>query len=178
MLLFALLLQVQAADSVDSSLALRDFIARAAVANRAPPPNLMGYTARVESELALILRDSLGRELVGQIEQLAARAEWERSGRYDLHVVGFRSQSMGAPYSALTWTRMWTVPTLYGNRLLIGFNEGLAWQRDTAEVRRRAERAARATARAARDTSRDPYRVVHPLASDRERFYQIGRAHV
>jgi hypothetical protein len=170
-LLFALLLQVQAADSVYSSAALRDFIARAVVENRAPPPSLQGYRASVESEIALILRDSLGRELVGQIEQLAARAEWERSGRYDLHVVGFRAQSLGAPYSALTWTRMWTVPTLYGNRLLIGLNEGLAWQRDTAAARKRAERIAKLS----RDTTRDPYRVVHPLATDREKFYRFRR---
>jgi hypothetical protein len=168
-LLYAILLQVQAADPVYASPALREFVARAAIENRAPPPSLAGYTANVESEIALILRDSLGRELVGQIEQLASRAEWERNGRYDLHVVGFRSQSIGAPYSALTWTRMWTVPTLYGNRLLIGFNEGLAWKRDTAEVRRRAERAGKA----ARDTTRDPYRVVHPLSVDRDRFYRF-----
>jgi len=79
-----------------------------------------GYRATAETEFGFILRDSLGRESVGQIEQLAARAEWDRGGRYDLHVVGYRAQSLGAPYSALTFTRMYTVPTLYGSRLAIG----------------------------------------------------------
>src|SRR5256714_8332660 len=169
MLHVALFLQILAADSVYATRALNEFIARAALENRAPPASLFGYRAKVESELTLILRDSLGRELVGQVEQIAAGAEWEHTGRYDLHVVGFRSQSIGAPYSALTWTKMWTVPTLYGNRLLIGFNEGLAWQRDTAEVRKRAERAAKAR----RDTTREPYRIVHPLAIDRDRYYRF-----
>ena len=100
MLALALLLQIQVVDSAYATPALRDFVARAAVQNRAPPLSLSGYNATVETELALILRDSLGREIVGQLEQLAAKADWERSGLYELHVVGFRSQSLGAPYSA------------------------------------------------------------------------------
>jgi hypothetical protein len=91
-LALALLLQIQAADSVYATPALRDFVAKASLGNRAPAPSLAGYRATVETELALVLRDSVGREMVGQIEQLAAKAEWERSGRYDMHVVGFRSQ--------------------------------------------------------------------------------------
>src|ERR1051325_7719618 len=112
-------------NSVYSTLPLQQFITEAARSNRVPPLELKGYTAHVESELALILRDSLGRELVGQLEQLAARAEWDRGGRYELHVVGFRAQSAGAPYSALSWTRMYTVPTLYGSRLVLGVNDGV-----------------------------------------------------
>ena len=163
--MLALLLQLQA-DSVYATAALRDFVARAALANRAPPAELSGYSARVESELALVLRDSLGRELVGQIEQLAARAEWERTGTYELHVVGYRSQSMGAPYSALTFTRMYTVPTLYGNRLFVGMNDGLPrTRRDSAAL----------TKRRARDSlaGREPFRAVHPLSDDRDRYYRF-----
>jgi len=165
-LLVALLLQVHAVDSVYGTSALRDFITRAAVENRVPPPSLGGYVASVESELALILRDSLGRELVGQLEQLAARADWERGGRYDLHVVGYRSQSAGAPYSALTFTRTYTVPTLYGNRLMLGMNDNPpATRRDSTLIRRRA----------ARDTAagRERLRAVHPLAVDREQYYRF-----
>ena len=167
MLALALALQLQATDSVYATPALRDFIASAAVGNRAPPPALQGYRAHVESELALILRDSLGRELVGQIEQLAARADWKRDGQYDLHVVGFRSQSLGTPYSALTFTRMYTVPTLYGNRLVIGMNDGVArTRRDTVAARKRRDR----------DTAagRDPFRAVHPLAADRDKYYRFS----
>jgi hypothetical protein len=166
-LVFALFLQIQAADSVYSTPALRAFIERAAVQNRAPPLSLTGYNATVETELALILRDSLGRELVGQIEQLAARAEWERNGRYELRVVGFRSQSLGTPYSALTFTRMYTVPTLYGNRLIVGMNDGIARSRaDTAAARKRLQR----------DTAagRDRFRAIHPLAADRDSFYRFS----
>jgi hypothetical protein len=163
-LAFVLLLQVVAADTNYATAGLRDFVARAARENRAPPVELRGYTATVETELALILRDSIGRELVGQIEQLAARADWERDGRYDLHVVGFRSQSMGAPYSALTFTRMYTVPTLYGNRLVVGMNDGLPrTARDTAVARRAARRDSAA--------GRERFRAIHPLAADRDVYY-------
>ena len=166
MLALALLLQIQAADTNYSSAALREFVGRAAVQNRAPPLSLTGYNATVETELALILRDSLGREIVGQLEQLAAKADWERSGRYQLHVVGFRSQSLGTPYSALTFTRMYTVPTLYGNRLLIGMNDGIARTRSDSNAMRK---------RAQKDTAagRDPYRAIHPLASDRDHYYRF-----
>jgi hypothetical protein len=169
----ALVLQLQAAavpkapDSVYSTAALRDFIAKAAMGNRAPPRALKGYRANVESELALILRDSLGRELVGQIEQLAARADWKRDGRYDLHVVGFRSQSLGTPYSALTFTRMYTVPTLYGNRLVVGMNDGvLRTRRDTQAFRRRLDRDSA--------MGREQFRAVHPLAADRDKYYRFS----
>ena len=166
MFALALLLQLQAADSVYATAALREFVARAAIANRAPPVELSGYTAHVESELALVLRDSLGRELVGQIEQLAARAQWERSGSYELHVLGYRSQSTGTPYSALSFTRMYTVPTLYGNRLFVGMNDGLPrTRRDT--VARNKRRVRDSLAR------REPYRAVHPLAEDRDRYYRF-----
>ena len=167
MIVIALLLQVSAADSVHSTDALREFLARAAVENRAPPPELAGYNATVETELALILRDSIGREIVGQLEQLAALAHWQRaSGQYDLHVVGFRSQSLGAPYSALTFTRMYTVPTLYGSRLVIGMNDGLQPQRvDSAAVRR--------AVRKDSSEGRERYRAIHPLAMDRDRYYRF-----
>lgn len=166
MLVLALLLQVQATDSVYATAALRSFVARAAVENRAPPPALMGYSASVETELAFILRDSLGREDVGQIEQLAARAEWERSGRYDLHVVGYRAQSLGAPYSALTFTRMYTVPTLFGNRLAIGMNDGIPRTRADSNARRRILKEDSAA-------GRTPFRAVHPLATDRDDYYRF-----
>lgn len=167
MLLLALLLQIQAPDSAYATPALREFIGRAAAGNRAPPAELAGYAAKVESEIALILRDSLGRELVGQVEQLAARADWNRDGAYQVHVVGFRSQHLGSPYSALTFTRMYTVPTLYGNRLVIGMNDGLPRTReDTVRALRAAHRDSLA--------GRERFRAVHPLATDRDRYYRFS----
>ena len=168
MLGVALLLQLGlgSGDSTYASAALRDFVARAAAGNRAPPARLLGYEAAVESELAFILRDSLGRELTGQVEQLAARATWTREGTYDVHVVGYRSQTMGNPYSALTFTRMYSVPTLYGERLLLGLNDGVATSRPDSQARRK---------RAVRDSvqGRPRYRIVHPLAGDRDRYYRF-----
>jgi len=166
-LLLALLLQAQAIDSVYATTALRAFVNRAAIENLAPPRELMGYRAVAETEFGFILRDSLGRESVGQIEQLAARAEWDRGGRYDLHVVGYRAQSLGAPYSALTFTRMYTVPTLYGSRLAIGMNDGIPRNRADSNFRRRVQRDDSAA-------GRTPFRAVHPLAADRDKYYRFS----
>src|SRR3954468_5717947 len=107
-------------DSTYASPALRALIARAVVENRRPPEDFRSYTSRIESELSLLIRDTLGREHTAQVEQLAANASWNRDGRYDLHFVGYRSQSVGVPYSTLSIVRAWTVPSLYGNRLSLG----------------------------------------------------------
>src|SRR5215467_4625607 len=138
-----------ATDSVYSSAALRELVARASEENLHPPPGFQSYRSRIETELSLLVRDTLGREHTAQIEQFATSAEWTRDGRYDLHVIGYRSQSAGVPYSAVSIVQGWTVPSLYGNRLEFGayFNSR----------RRRA----------------DTLTAVHPFARDRDGYYRF-----
>jgi hypothetical protein len=124
-------------------------VAAAADSNRHPPRELRGYTSRVETEVGLIIRDSLGRENAGEIEQMTSRATWTRDGPYDLHVIGYRSQTVGVPYSSLTIVRGWTVPTLYGERLSLGAYMTRANRRDTLTV-------------------------VHPFAGDRKQYYRFS----
>src|SRR3569833_127540 len=102
------------ADSTYSTPALSALVAAAASANRRVPDSLAAYTSRIETETSLLIRDTLGREHTAEVEQLATAAHWDRSGQYDLHIVGYRSQSVGVPYSTLTMIRGWTVPSLYG----------------------------------------------------------------
>src|SRR3954471_4306704 len=90
-------------DSVYASPALRAFMGAAADANHLPPATLRGYRARVESELSLLVRDTLGREHAAQIEQLAMAATWKRADAYAVRVIGYRSQTVGVPYSALSF---------------------------------------------------------------------------
>jgi hypothetical protein len=137
------------ADSTYSSPALRDLIAAAAVANHEPPADLGGYRSHIETETSLILRDTLGRERSAEVEQLATRATWGRTGTYDLHIVGYRSQSVGVPYSTLSIVRAWTVPTLYGERLSMG-------------------------AYFTRANTSDTLTAVHPFAADRDRYYRFS----
>lgn len=150
-LAIVLLLQAGAGapDSTYASPALRAMVARVAAANHAPPPELRGYRSRIETEVALIIRDSVGREHAAEIEQMASLARWTRDGRYDLHVVGYRSQTVGVPYSSLTVVRGWTVPTLYGERLSLG-------------------------AYVARSNARDTLIAVHPFAADRDEYYRFA----
>lgn len=136
-------------DSNYSTPALRRMVAAAAVANRLPPIELHSYRSHIETELSLILRDTLGREHTAEVEQLATTAQWSRDGRYDLHVVGYRSQSVGVPYSTLSIVRAWTVPSLYGDRLSLG-------------------------AYFARSRTGDTLIAVHPFAPDRDRFYRFS----
>lgn len=153
MLTLLLLAQLAAGarvDSVYATPALREFVAATAAANREPPPELRGFDARVETEMSLMVRDTLGREHAAEIEQLASQAHWTRGGAYDLHVVGYRSQSIGVPYSILSIVRAWTVPALYGNRVLLGAS---------VTGRRRGS---------------DSLAAVHPFAADRDEFYTFS----
>ena len=159
MLAIALFAQLAAAvparPGAYESEALQQFVAEAAVANREPPPPLRGYRARLESELSFIIRDTLGREQATQIEQIASDARWSRSGTYAVHVLGYRTQSLGAPFSALSFVNGWTMPTLYGNRLDLGIEP-------VSNNQRRAPR------------GRDTIHAVHPLATDRDQYYRYG----
>lgn len=136
-------------DSTYSTPALRRMVAAAATANRIPPAALRAYQSHIETELSLILRDTLGREHTAEVEQVATTARWNRDGRYDLHVVGYRSQSVGVPYSTLSIVRAWTVPSLYGDRLSLG-------------------------AYLARSRTGDTLIAVHPFAPDRDDFYRFS----
>ncbi|HMA24201.1 MAG TPA: hypothetical protein VKP00_09400, partial [Gemmatimonadaceae bacterium] len=153
MLSFLICAQLAAAapqpDSVYSSVALREMVAAAAEANRRPPHELQAYRSHIETELALILRDTLGREHAAEIEQLASEAHWTRSERYELHIVGYRAQNVGVPYSTLSIVRGWTVPTLFGERLSFG-------------------------AYIAGPNRRDTLTAVHPFATDRDAFYRYS----
>ncbi len=132
-----------------SSPALKDLVAAASVANRIPPSALREYRSHIETEASLLIRDTLGREHTAEVEQMATRAEWTRDGRYDLHIIGYRSQSVGVPYSTLSLVRAWTVPVLYGERLSMGAY--------FAPSRKRS----------------DTLTAVHPFAADRDAFYRF-----
>ena len=76
-----------------------------------------------------------------EIEQVASEGRWTRDGRYELHIVGYRSQNIGVPYSTLSIVRAWTVPSLYGERLSLGayfaMTQPTRHHRRGASVRRR-----------------------------------------
>ncbi len=153
LLLFAQLATTH--DSGYSSDALRALVARAVGANHAPPPSFRGYRAHVETELSLLMRDTLGRERAAQLEQLASEIHWQPGKAYEMHVVGYRAQGLGSPISTLSFLRGWTEPSLFGERLRLG----ALFVGDTVR----------------RDSSRtDTLVVVHPFASDRDRFYRFS----
>jgi hypothetical protein len=157
LLLFA---QLSAAPNpVYSSDAVRELVTRAAIANRAPPVELRGYRARVESEFSINIRDTLGRERAGQIEQIASRVQWTRDGSYDMHVVGYRSQSLGSPVSTLSFVHGWTEPSLYGDRLQLGVQLGAPPDPKTGKPR---------------TGGGNWITAVHPFSYDRDRYYRFS----
>lgn len=152
LLVFAQLAAAQ--DSVYSSSALRTLVSEAAVANHAPPSGFRGYRAHVESELSLILRDTLGRERAAQLEQFASTLTWARGESYEMHVIGYRTQSLGSPVSTLSFVRGWTEPSLFGERLRLG----VQFVGDTTR----------------RDTTQSAIIAVHPFAADRDAHYRFS----
>ncbi|MEP6506649.1 MAG: hypothetical protein ABJC63_00375 [Gemmatimonadales bacterium] len=149
--------QITSTDSVYSSSRLRDFVSQAAIQNHAPPPEFRGYTAHVETEMSLLMRDTLGRERAAQIEQLASTVKWTRGSDYGMHVVGYRAQSLGPSISTLSFLTGWTEPSLYGERILLGAQ----FISDSARISKR-------------KASGDSLFAVHPFASDRDRYYRFS----
>ena len=86
---------------------------------------------------------------------MASDLAWERTGEFEQHVTGYRSQSLGPQFSSLGFFRnAWAVPSLYGNRLALLFG------RDSSSRPRRG-----------RKTGADDATswAIHPLADDREK---------
>ncbi|HET9426273.1 MAG TPA: hypothetical protein VFO55_12970 [Gemmatimonadaceae bacterium] len=145
-----------AADSLYATPALRTTIERAAATNRIVPPALAGYTAHLETEMALIIVDTLGRERTGQVEQMGGLARWDAENGFQAHIGGYRTQSTGVPISMAGLIRNWSIPMLYGQRLLLGLDFSTPPEEQPARVGQR----------------RDTLRAVHPFATDRERYYR------
>lgn len=159
-----------ATDSVYGSARVRALVTAAAANNRRVPAGLDAYDARVESEIALLLRRADGSaEGATSLEQVASSARWSRAGTFDQRVIGYRSRQAGINVSTLGFFRSsWIVPVLYGNRMSLLFGR----DPDSARTaRRRNPRTARDSARL-RD--RPPTITVHPLADDREGTYEYS----
>ena len=149
-----LLLLAQLAIPRDSTppAALRQLLARAAEVNRTLADSVRAYRTRVESEIALVLLDSVGREHTAQVEQVATAGEWQRTGVWRERVIGYRSESIGSIYSALSFIQGWTLPMPSAQRLSLG------------TTRRKARGA----------TGADTVWSVHPLAMDRDTVYRYA----
>lgn len=150
----------QKADSMTyASPALRALVQEAVELNRRVPDALGGYRARLESEISIGNRRSEGMEMAVQLEQVASTLTWDRTGAYEQRVNGYRTQAIGLTLSSLSFFRSgWAIPSLYGNRIALLFG------RDTSATRRPTQR---------RRTP-DPLYAVHPLATDRERYYRFA----
>ena len=137
--------------------ALQRLLSEASTRNRLPD-SLVSYKANVETEIAVLLRREEGTEAVAAIEQVASTLRWTRAGTYDQRVQGYRAQQTGGNVSMLTLFQTgWLNPVLYGNRLRVRPRETSGNGRSLPASRRR-DRA-------------DTLPAVHPLATDRDRYY-------
>jgi len=154
-------------DSTYSSAALAKMIEMASRANRRVPSELLGYSALIESEAALLVNTPSGpdgsvagtaaatTEMSAQIEQFVLRAKWDRSGTFQQQQVGYRARLLGPSISVLNiLPKPWTAPALYGNRLSLLFGG--------------------APSLMSADTTRRNMPAVHPFADDRAEFYRFS----
>lgn len=158
-------------DSVQNirRVALRALLADASKRN-VLPPGLIAYKSRVETEIAVLLRREEGTEAVNSMEQVASALRWTRSGIYDQHVIGYRVQQLGATLSMLSvFQTGWLNPSLYGNRLRVVRRSTPAGGASSAT---NSTNATNSTIGGVRRDGLDTLPAVHPLASDREKFYR------
>ncbi len=160
-------------DSVPTyaSPALELLVGEAARRNKVPP-DLLNYSADVETEIAVLIRRADGTEAVAAVEQIASGVRWQRTGLTEQHVIGHRMQQVGASVSMMSlFTNGWLNPTLYGNRL-----RAQRPPSDSAATTSAAEgRADRGNTNGGRSNrtrnAADTFAVIHPLADDRDAWY-------
>lgn len=151
-----LVLQQAGTDSLCANPALCRLVAQAAEVNRAPG-RLATYTARVELEASVI---SVMDEVVDgptAVQQVETDVRWERNGPFMQRAIGTRSRFSAVPISGMRYLLIgWIVPITYGDRFpVFGKQSG----GDVAVS-------------APSDVDPELIYAVHPLASDRERFYR------
>jgi hypothetical protein len=140
--------------------ALQQLLSVASTRNRLPD-SLVSYRANVETEIAVLARREEGTEVATAIEQVSSTLRWNRAGGYDQRVQGYRAQQMGANVSMLSLFQTgWLNPVLYGNRLRVRPRETSGNGRSRPGARPR--------------DGADTLPAVHPLASDRDRYYSFS----
>jgi hypothetical protein len=153
--------QMALVDSRSPAVALGELIARAAERNRRVPAPLRSYEARVESEIAVMMRRGDGVEQSLSLEQSQNIVRWQRDGEYRQHLTAYRGRNAGISLSALAvLTRAWTIPVLYGNRLslLFGLDSSATAARDGGSPR----------------AGEKGTFAVHPFADGRDSVYEFG----
>lgn len=144
----------QSSDTIYETPALAEIVQRAAALNMTPPSGLESYRARVETELSFVRAEPDGRETLLQIEQVASDLFWRRDGGVLQRLVGYRSQTLGASFSGLSFFDVpWIVPILYGERIDLVRTGGPVYAEGGALLRRRA---------------------LHPFAPGREDVYRFS----
>lgn len=138
-------------DSIYDSPGLATLVDRAAELNARIPVGLESYRARVETELSFVRAEPDGRETLLQLEQVASDLYWRADGGVLQQLLGYRSQTMGASFSGLSFFDVpWIVPILYGERIDLVRTGGPVYEGGTM-LRRRA---------------------LHPFAATREDVYR------
>jgi hypothetical protein len=150
-----------------SSPALRALVAEAVRVNNRVPAALGGYRAKLESEIAIGERDGAGHETEESLEQVASSLQWSRTGEFEQHVIGYRSQTLGFQFATIGFFRnAWVVPSLYGNRLALLFGIDTTRQRSGTN-------GSRPSVTSRKTDPRTTLEAVHPLSVDRERLYRF-----
>jgi hypothetical protein len=141
-------------DSIYESPGLAALVTRAAELNARVPAGLESYRARVETELSFVRSEPDGRETLLQLEQVASDLYWRSDGGVLQQLLGYRSQTMGASFSGLSFFDVpWIVPILYGERIDLVRTGGPVYAEGGAMLRRRA---------------------LHPFAATREDVYRFS----
>ncbi|MGH7447722.1 MAG: hypothetical protein ACRELT_09190, partial [Longimicrobiales bacterium] len=107
-----------------------------------------------ETELSFVRLEPDGRETLLQLEQLASDLYWRRDGGMLQEMLGYRSQTLGATFSGLSFFDVpWLVPTLYGERLDLVRTSGPARSESGSLLHRRA---------------------LHPFSARRDEVYRFS----
>ncbi len=157
-----LVLQQGATDTLPTcaSAALCQLVGRAAAQNQVPG-RVASYTARTEIEAAVISVEDRTVNGPTAVQQVETDVSWTRAGVVKQHAIGSRNRFSALPLSSLRYLLIgWITPITYGDRFAV-FGRQSGVDLDTPS---------------ASEVDPDLVYAIHPLASDRERFYRYLKA--
>ncbi|HSW28587.1 MAG TPA: hypothetical protein VLH75_03740 [Longimicrobiales bacterium] len=153
---------------------MRALVEAAAARYREPGAGVVPFTARIESEIGVLLRQPNGEEILTGVEQIAGQVTWSGGGDLVQSLTAYRSRFSGPALSTLTYIRgPWVVAPLAGDRVplvLAADPPPRPEGEDTTALRP-------ATGVEATDASgrrREMPSMVNPLGSDRAAYYRFS----
>lgn len=147
----------------------------AAARYREPGEGVVPFSARIDSEIGVLVRQPSGEEILTGVEQVAGLVTWSIDGDLVQSVTAYRSRFSGPALSTLTYIRgPWVVAPLAGDRVSMAMASEPSAVPESESEDTTVQRPTGIEATDASGRSRKMSSMVNPLGFDRGAYYRFS----